>query len=128
MTKYLVAQDILVIHALIVDEIGGTHGLRDLHLLQSLVERPKSSFGGKEMYATVFEKAAVYVESLARYHVFVDGNKRTSIAVAGRFLWMNGYELIASDQDVELFVLRVAQKQVVWEDIIEWFKKNSKKS
>ena len=127
MTKYFTAQEILVIHALIVDEIGGTPGLRDLHLLQSLIERPKTAFGGKDMHPSVFAKAAVYLESLSQYHVFVDGNKRTSLVVTARFLELNGYELIADNIEAEKFVLHAAQKKFSLQEIIQWLEKHSKK-
>jgi len=125
MTTYLTAQEILVLHAFIVDEIGGMHGLRDAHLLQSLVERPKASFGGKEMYPTIHAKAAVYLESLARYHVFVDGNKRTSLATIARFLHINGYELTATDSQAEKFILKSAQGHVSLEEIARWIEEHS---
>lgn len=77
-----------MIHAKIIDETGGAHGIREIGLLVSATERPKASFGGTELYPTLFPKAAAYLESLARYHVFVDGNKRTSIAASNRFLFI----------------------------------------
>jgi death on curing protein len=84
--KYLSAQDILAIHARIVDKTGGSQGIRDIGLLQSVVERPKTKLSGQEMYLDVFSKAAATQEALAKYHVFVDGNKRTSVSAATRFL------------------------------------------
>ncbi|TSC78517.1 MAG: hypothetical protein G01um101433_182 [Parcubacteria group bacterium Gr01-1014_33] len=45
--NYLSAEDVLVIHARIIGETGGAHGVRDTHLLGSIVERPKMQFGGK---------------------------------------------------------------------------------
>ncbi|MCH7605210.1 type II toxin-antitoxin system death-on-curing family toxin [Patescibacteria group bacterium] len=125
--EYVGAQDILVLHARIIAKTGGREGIRDIHLLASLVERPKASFGGKEMFRTVLEKAAVYLESLAKYYVFVDGNKRTALAASARFLFINGYKLTASNTEAENFVLRVAAEKFEIEEIIEWFKKYSKK-
>lgn len=126
--KYLTAEDILVIHALIIDETGGSHGVRDVGLLASLTERPKAKFGGKEQYKGVFNKAAVYLDSVARYHVFVDGNKRTAIAASARFLFLNGYELVATNKEVERFVLRAVMKQPEIKDIASWFKSHSERN
>jgi len=39
---------------------------------------------------------AVYLESIAKYHPFVDGNKRTAIAAALRFLNLKSYKLRCS--------------------------------
>lgn len=126
--KYLTPQDILVIHSEIVDATSGSHGIRDLGLLISATERPKTSFGGKEVYKTVFEKAAVYLESLALYHVFIDGNKRTSIAVSARFLFINGFELNAPNKELEDFVLKVVIKKLNVPKIAKWLKENSRKA
>ena len=125
--KYLSGEDLLVIHARIVDATGGLHGVRDINLLASLLERPKSQFGGKEQFKGVFRKAAVYLESLVQYHVFLDGNKRTAIASTARFLYLNGYDLTASNKEVEKFVLGVAVKKPDIADIADWLKKNAKK-
>lgn len=110
-------------HARIIDETGGLHGIRDTGLLVSLTERPKTSFGKKEMYPGIFEKAAVYLESLARYHVFIDGNKRTGIATSARFLSLNGYMLNVSNKEMERFVLRMVQEKPSLETIAVWFKR-----
>ncbi len=125
--KYLTAEDILVLHALIVDEVGGSHGVRDIDLLASLVERPKSKFGGQEQYKGISNKAAVYLDSLARYHVFVDGNKRAAIVASARFLFLNGRELTATNKDAEEFVLRVVLEKPEIEDIAKWLKTHSRK-
>lgn len=126
--KYLTAEEILVIHALTIDGTGGSHGVRDVGLLASLTERPKAKFGGKEQYRGIFNKAAVYLDSLARYHVFVDGNKRAAIAASTRFLFLNGYELIATNKEVEKFVLKVIIEKLDIATIAKWFKANSRKT
>jgi len=125
--KYLTPQDILVIHSEVVDATGGSHGIRDLGLLISTTERPKAAFAGKEAYKTIFEKAAVYLESLVSYHVFTDGNKRTGIVASARSLFINGYELKASNKELERFVLKVAIKKLDIPQISKWLKENSQK-
>lgn len=125
--KYLGAQDILVIHAFVIDGTGGAHGVRDVGLLQSAAERPKMRFGGKELYKGVFAKAAACFESLAKHHVFVDGNKRTAVTSAARFLAINGIELIASNGELEIFTLRVVEEKLEIEAIAAWLKSHSKK-
>ncbi|OJI06339.1 hypothetical protein BK004_04205 [bacterium CG10_46_32] len=125
--EYLSGEDILVMHSEIVDATGGTHGIRDTELFISIIERPKASFGGTEMHATVFAKAAVYLESLAQYHVFIDGNKRTALAASARFLFVNGYDLTASNTEVEVFVLRTVEEKLGLEEIADWFESNVKR-
>lgn len=114
-------------HSRVIEETGGSHGLRDSGLLLSIAERPKSAFGGKEFYKDMFAKAAVYLSSLVQYHVFVDGNKRTALIAAARFLHQNGYELRAGNKGIEGFVIRVAVEKPDIEEIAAWLKKHSKK-
>ena len=125
--KYLKEEEILVIHSEIIDETGGLHGVRDVGLLMSVVNKPKLEFSGQEAYRGIFAKAAVYLESIASYHIFIDGNKRTAIVVAARFLYLNGFELIANNKEVEDFVLKVIIKKLDLDVIAAWFKKYSRK-
>jgi death-on-curing protein len=125
--RYLTAEEILAIHDRIVEQIGGSLGVRDENLLHSLAERPKASFGGTEQFPTLFLKAATYLEAIATYHVFVDGNKRTAIAATGVFLRANGYEIVSlSTEEAEEFILEAAQRQKTLEEIATWLEKNSK--
>ncbi len=125
--EYLNEKDILIIHALIIDETGGSHGVRDTHLLGSLAVRPKTSFGGREQYQDVWSKAAAYLEAIVSYHVFTDGNKRTGIAVVGRFLYLNGYDLRTTNEALVAFVLEVVTKKLDIDTIAGWLKEHSKK-
>lgn len=125
--QYLNLYYILKIHSIVVDVSGGTHGIRDKHLLESIVEKPKTSFGGKDVYLNIFTKAAIYLESIANYHVFVDGNKRTAFAVANRFLSINGYELTIARYETVEFMVTVAKDKTSVEQIALWLEQHSKK-
>lgn len=114
-----------MLHARILEATGGAHGVRDTHLLASLSEKPKMKFGGKDLYKGVFRKAATYLEALATYHVFIDGNKRTALAGAARFLFVNGYAFTATNDQIEHFVLGVALKKHDMEAIARWLEKHS---
>ena len=126
--RYLSAQEILVLHALVVDETGGSHGVRDVALLESIAHKPQARFGGRELYKGVFLKAAVLLEAVTNYHVFVDGNKRTGLIAAGRFLSLNKYELVASNKELETIVLAVANKKMDSKEVAAWLKKRTKKT
>ena len=116
-----------MIHARIIEETGGAHGVRDVGLLQSAAVRPQTALGGQEMYKNLFEKAAALFEALARYHVFVDGNKRTAIGSAARFLFINGYQLTATNPELEKFVLHTVESRLEIPEIAAWLKKHSKR-
>lgn len=125
---YLSGEDILVIHSEIIDATGGLHGIRDIHLFSSIIDKPKATFGGKELYGDLFHKAASYFESLAKYHVFIDGNKRTSIGATARFLYINGYDLKTTNKGLENFTLKIVTDKLDLQIIASWLKKHAKKT
>ncbi|MEX1027971.1 MAG: type II toxin-antitoxin system death-on-curing family toxin [Candidatus Paceibacterota bacterium] len=125
--NYLGAEDVLEIHSVLVDETGGSHGVRDNQSIASAVEQPRQTFGGKELYETVFEKAAVLCRAIIQNHPFIDGNKRTAMTAAGVFLELNGYMLVAPEGDVAHFALLIIEEKSEIQDIARWFKNNSKK-
>ncbi|MEK7193125.1 MAG: type II toxin-antitoxin system death-on-curing family toxin [Patescibacteria group bacterium] len=126
-THYPKDIEVLALHYAIVEKTGGSQGVRDLHLFASLIEKPKASFGGVEMYPTLFAKAAVHLEGFAAYHVFIDGSKRTAFAVAKRFLHINGVDFKPRHNDVEEFMVAVVEKKLKIPSIATWLEENSKK-
>ena len=80
-------------HRILIEELGGFHGLRDKGLLEAAVMRPQSGY-----YGSVIEEAAALMESLANNHAFIDGNKRISFVMTDAMLRANGYFI-----DVEPF-------------------------
>jgi death-on-curing protein len=92
-TRYLTVPQVLFLHARLIAETGGSHGLRDLGLLESAAARPQAAFGGEELYPNLFTKAAALMDSLVNNHPFLNGNKRTGNSAAGLFLVQNGFRL-----------------------------------
>jgi len=126
MTQYLSGEEILYIHHQIIETVGGSHGVRDMNLFLSTVERPQSNIFGEEQFPTVFAKAGAYLENFAQYQMFVDGNKRTGLATAARFLFINNFVFTATNKEVEEFVMKVATKEVELVEIAEWLERHSK--
>ena len=120
--KYLSAEQILFIHARLIDETGGAHGVRDIGLLQSAAARPQATFGGNELYPDIFSKAAALMESLAKNHPFLDGNKRTAATSTGIFLGINGFRLEASQKELVRFALDMAVGKLPSEEALVWLK------
>lgn len=123
--NYLTAEQVLFIHARLIAETGGSHGVRDLGLLESAVARPQATFEGKELYGELFSKAAVLMESLIKDHPFVDGNKRTGISAVALFLRRNGWKLSTPPADLEAQTMRVVIEGMSVEDLADWLGANS---
>ena len=122
---YLSAEQLLFLHARLVDETGGSHGVRELNMLLSALGRPQASYDNRDLYPDIYTKAAALMDSLIRNHPFLDGNKRTGIAAAAMFLRMNGYQLNAKNPELEKFALEVAQSKHHIEDMAGWFQMHS---
>lgn len=125
--KYLTSAQVLVIHDQAIKRFGGSHGIRDLKLLESAVGRPRASFGGKDLYKDIFEKAVALLQSLSKNHAFLDGNKRTTLSSSGIFLKMNGYRLVNTHKEEVEFMIKAENESYSVEKIASWLKKNSKK-
>lgn len=124
---YLTLEQILVIHDDQIERYGGSHGIRDLALLESAVMRPQASFGGKDLYSSFFRKAAVLVHSLIKNHPFVDGNKRTSVVSVILFFEQNGFRLDIGQKELVDFALGVEAGELDVNGIVVWLKKHSSK-
>ena len=121
----LSAQQVLFLHARLIEETGGSHGLRDMALLESAVARPKATFDRADLYPALFPKAAALMHSLIANHPFVDGNKSTGIAAEGLMLMRDGWRLEASNAQLEAFTLRVARGKSDSAEIARWLGSNS---
>ena len=125
--RYLTKEQLLLIHSMVIDETGGAHGVRDYGAILGLESLPRQSAFGKELYPTLFPKAAIYARSIISGHPFVDGNKRTAMTAASVFLENNGYKLAVEKGMVEKFALRLTEEKLTIEVIASWFEKNTGK-
>jgi death-on-curing protein len=124
-TVYLSPQQVLFIHARLIAETGGSHGVRDVGLLESAVARPRATFDGVDLYSDIFSKAAALMESLILNHPFVDGNKRTAITAASLFLLRNGRRVMVDSPELERFTLWVVNDRPPLEELSLWFHANT---
>ena len=124
--KFITLEEVIAIHEAVLQQTGGRQGIHDFLLLHSAIERPKVTFGGHDLYKTIFQKAAALIHSLILNHPFEDGNKRTALLSAARFLKKNGYQLRPYPEAVQ-FTLDIDQKRKNLEEIALWLKIHSKK-
>jgi death-on-curing protein len=94
--------------------------VRDAGLLESAAARPQTTVYGAEAYRTLTVKAAALMESIARNHPLIDGNKRLAWHAATVFLLLNGTTLAAPSVSAgEKFVLDLAQGRMTLEEIAD---------
>jgi death on curing protein len=99
---------LLEVAAGVLDEVA----VRDVGLLASAAARPRTSVLGRDAYASLAEKAAALMHSLARNHALVDGNKRLALLATVVFLRINGYRPDLADDEAFDLTLSVASGQL----------------
>lgn len=114
-------------HTILIEEFGGSSGIRDFHALQAATQRPFSTFDGKDLYPTINDKAAALVESLVKNHAFIDGNKRIGYVMLRFFLMENGYDLSSSQTDKYNFIIEISKGNLGFEGIKDWIARNTLK-
>lgn len=120
-TLYISLDAVLEIHRRQLKEFGGSDGIRNQAGLEAAVEAPKASFGGEDLYPSVFMKAAVYAFHIAESQAFVDGNKRAALDVALTFLAINGYEVETEQTELYDAMIAIAEKKMSKEDLAKLF-------
>jgi death-on-curing protein len=121
---FLGLDEVLALHADQIDRYGGTHGLRDLGLLESALAAPRATFGGGFLHGTLPEMAAAYLYHLVRNHPFLDGNKRTGLAATIAFLGLNGLWLEADPDSLVALVVGVAEGRVGKAEVAVYLKES----
>ncbi len=125
MILYLSEEQVLSLHAKIIRATGGMQGIRDKPGLAAAIARPCATFDGEDLYPTLAEKAAALMHSLAMNHPFLDGNKRIAVTSAELFLEINGFQLIASDDEFEEVALALAASRLDKDQLTIWFKQRT---
>ena len=118
--KQLTKRQVLLLHEQLLQEFGGTAGIRDDGLLESALAAPFQTFGGQSLYPSVQAKAAQLGFGLVCNHSFVDGNKRIGAHVMLVFLALNGIELSYTQQELIDIIFAVAADRANNTDLLQW--------
>ena len=119
-------KQVLMLHKQLIDEYGGSPGVRDENLLESALETPFQSFGGEELYPSVQAKAARLCYGLVKNHSMVDGNKRIGAHAMLVFLALNGRELEYTQKELSNIILEIAAGSKECDDLLQWIIEHEK--
>ena len=114
---FLELQDVIDLHSMQIEMFGGSHGIRDVNLIESAIHVPQASFGGQFACKDIYEMAAKYLYHLNKNHGFVDGNKRIGAHSALVFLELNNVFLNIRNGDIIDISLGVAEGVLACEDV-----------
>ena len=111
--------EVLEVHRKLIDQFGGSPGIRDEALLDSALLAPAN----REHYedANLATCAATYAFHLTRNHPFIDGNKRVGAAVSEIFVQLNGAHLSATNDEIVALFLGIADGTVSREAVERLF-------
>ena len=118
-------QDIYELHNQLEDAFILSSGVRDENLLASAVNTPFQTFMGNDLYPSIYDKAAQLCYGIANNHPFTDGNKRTALHSMYVYLIINGFDITATQQEVENLIIDVAAGNMTNTELAEWLRENT---
>lgn len=120
----LTVEEIIYQHKRLIEQFGGSDGIRDIGLLESAVASVSGSFDDVESYPTIEEKAARFAYALTQNHAFVDGNKRVGMLAMLTTLAINGVAIEYTQQELIDLGLSVADGRTGYDDVLGWIRKH----
>lgn len=122
--RWIVREECLALHDMLLAQYGGCAGLRESGLLDSALARPlQVYFYGSP---SLPELAASYAAGIIKNHPFLDGNKRTGFMMGAGFLELNGMEFTASEAEAVVRTLALAAGEISEAAYAEWLGHNSR--
>lgn len=104
-------EDVIKAHDKVIAISGGLSGVKNIGYIDSVIYQIRND----DYYPEFEDKLTHLVFSVNKFHAFQDGNKRSSIAVGGLFLELNGFDYVGSRFIREMENITVC----VAEDIID---------
>jgi death-on-curing protein len=121
----LTLEQLLEIHALVIETTGASAGLRDLGRLEAAIAAQTQNVFGEELYPTVIDKAAALLRGVIADHAFVNGNKRTAMLASITLLRLNTLQFHADQGEIEDFAVKVATDRLDVPEISAWLRNHS---
>ena len=118
--SFLTHDELLEIHARLIERFGGETGIRDPGLLDSALFRPQTGY-----YDDLVEMSAALFESLIMNHPFVDGDKRVAFFATDVFLRVNGYKLEVAASEAHPFLIGLLEEgECNYDNLLPWIRQS----
>ena len=118
MSDFLTIDELSAMHQKLIDEFGGSLGLRDKGALESALMRPQIGY-----YQDIIEESTAFMESLAMNHPFVDGNKRIAFFATDTFLRLNGYYIDCDNDEAHAYFIKLFEMNAFrFGNLVEWLR------
>ncbi|ADM98731.1 MULTISPECIES: type II toxin-antitoxin system death-on-curing family toxin [Dickeya] len=124
--KWVSAQDVIDFHDRILQVLPGVVGMADPGRAEELIYRVQNRLY-YEGVTELFELAATYWVTIARGHIFNDGNKRTAFFVTMTFLRRNGILIVDNDNSLEELTIKAATGECLVSELAEQLRQRVEK-
>lgn len=122
--KTLTVEDILYINKQTITKHGGTHGIKNLSLIESSLNSGLATFDGVDLYPTIEDKISMISYSFIKNHGFNDGNKRVGCIVLLTLCYKNNLMIKPSQEDLITLGLGVAEGSLNKDAMKNFIEKN----
>ena len=103
-------------------EHGGSRGVRDDAAIDAALDRPRKKWETDEDRPDLARLAAEYGHALATERPFRDGNTRVAFIAMFVFLEMNGRTVSASEEEVLIAMIALADEQLSRKKLAAWIR------
>lgn len=121
----LTKDQIIKLHEAIYVRYGGSCGVLNDGMLDSALQAPFQTFGGKELLPDTKDKIIRLAYRLIKNHSFRDGNKRIGALVLLVLLELNGYHVNATNEEFADIIMGIAASEKDDEDLKKWIELHS---
>lgn len=123
--EMIALEEIIIFHEKIIEKTGGSQGIRDIGLIESVINRPFQTYDGIELYPEIESKISAITYSLINNHGFVDGNKRIGVSVKLLLLRLNDRKIEYKQEELVDLGIKIAENKCKEEDIKKWIESHS---
>lgn len=124
---YPTREDIVALNRRHIDETGGDW-VGDDNVIKPgslgwVLEAIRYPLFGIDLYPTLAEKASLLAWIIIDDHVFLDGCKRTGMSAMEVFIILNGYDLVATGDEIRDIAIRIADRLETLfsrDDFVKW--------
>ncbi len=130
MTLYLTRNELIRLNHDIRPEVPTDELVQYAPGIDVVVMQPQQVLFGRELYPTLWLKAAFIRQKITKKHIFTNGNKRTSSTATAYFLYKNNYDLVITNKeaiDIVLFATNEEDSEENMQKIADWLKEHSQK-
>lgn len=122
---YLTVEQLIKVNEAILTRCGGgLIGIVNHKALKEVIEKPKLKIEDYEPFPTLWEKAAVLIDTIIKNKPFANANTATAFIACDLMLKLNGYKLIININDIDQ-ILAISLYQSTLPQISSWIKEKS---